>query len=219
MLLQRLCLKITWRSLQITNISYGSTANFTHTLQVFNDIVLKKNFRIQDGWSKLVLRISHNNTLRVWQALVFLDTGFHDMNWIDLTLEKDTWRPLVNTVMNLRVPYNARNSLIRSGIVSFSGQTLLHSVTSAWWAGYVDKEGETLNAHWSLVGRSLRKRPLGRLRRWNDKIKMNLGKWGHMNEWRMELTKDYVKWQTSVLMGRSLQFKQPARTVLLGLCE
>ena len=36
----------------------------------------------------------------------------------------------------------------------------------------------------------------------------------------MELTQDYVKWQTSVLTGRSLQFiMQPAGAILLGLCE
>jgi hypothetical protein len=28
------------------------------------------------------------------------------MNWIHLAQDKDQWRNLVNTVMNLRVPYN-----------------------------------------------------------------------------------------------------------------
>jgi hypothetical protein len=27
-----------------------------------------------------------------------------DMDWIDVTQDKDQWRALVNTVMNLRVP-------------------------------------------------------------------------------------------------------------------
>jgi hypothetical protein len=32
------------------------------------------------------------------------ETGWYSMDWIDLALEKDQWRAVVNTVMNLRVP-------------------------------------------------------------------------------------------------------------------
>jgi hypothetical protein len=33
------------------------------------------------------------------------------MDWIDLDRNSERWRALVNEVMNLRVPYNARNFL------------------------------------------------------------------------------------------------------------
>jgi hypothetical protein len=32
------------------------------------------------------------------------EIGWNDMNWIDLVQDRDQWRALVNTVMNLRVP-------------------------------------------------------------------------------------------------------------------
>jgi hypothetical protein len=32
------------------------------------------------------------------------EIGWDGMNWIDLAQDRDEWRALVNTVMNLRVP-------------------------------------------------------------------------------------------------------------------
>jgi hypothetical protein len=32
------------------------------------------------------------------------EIGWDDMNWIFLAQDRDQWRALVNTVMNLRVP-------------------------------------------------------------------------------------------------------------------
>jgi hypothetical protein len=34
------------------------------------------------------------------------ETGWCYMDWIDLAQDRDQWRVLVNTVMNLKVPYN-----------------------------------------------------------------------------------------------------------------
>jgi hypothetical protein len=32
------------------------------------------------------------------------ETGWDGVDWVDLAQDKDHWRALVNTVMNLRVP-------------------------------------------------------------------------------------------------------------------
>jgi hypothetical protein len=42
-----------------------------------------------------------------------MEVGCGGMDWIDLAQEKDRWRPLVNAVMNIRVPQNAGNFLTR----------------------------------------------------------------------------------------------------------
>jgi hypothetical protein len=42
------------------------------------------------------------------------------MDWIDLAQNRDQWKALVNTVMNLRVPYNSGKFLSSYTIDSFS---------------------------------------------------------------------------------------------------
>ena len=53
-----------------------------------------------------------------------LDVG--DMDWIELTQNRDRWWALVNAVMNLRFPKNARNFFTNCKPVSFSRRTVLH---------------------------------------------------------------------------------------------
>jgi hypothetical protein len=47
------------------------------------------------------------------------------MDWIDLAHDRDQWRALVKTVMNLRVPTNVGKFLSNCTIGSFSGRAQL----------------------------------------------------------------------------------------------
>jgi hypothetical protein len=53
-------------------------------------------------------------TRRRWEDNIKMglrEIGFGDVDWIHLARDRDRWRALVNTVMNLRVPKNAGNFL------------------------------------------------------------------------------------------------------------
>jgi len=41
------------------------------------------------------------------------EVGWKGMDWIDLAQYSDSWRALVNAVMNFQVPLNAGNFLAR----------------------------------------------------------------------------------------------------------
>ena len=69
---------------------------------------------------------------RRWEDNIKMDlheVGCGGMDWIDMAQDRDGRRALVNAVMNLRVPQNARNFLTSSKPVSFSRRTLLRGVS------------------------------------------------------------------------------------------
>ena len=57
------------------------------------------------------------------------DMGCEGTQWIELAQDRDRWRTLVNTAMNLRVPLNAGNFLTSFKPVTFSRRPLLHRVS------------------------------------------------------------------------------------------
>jgi hypothetical protein len=57
------------------------------------------------------------------------EIGWDNMDWIDLAQNRDQWRALVNTVMNLRVPQNAGKFLTSYTIDGFSRRVQLHEVS------------------------------------------------------------------------------------------
>jgi hypothetical protein len=54
------------------------------------------------------------------------EIGWDGMDWIDLDQNRDQWRALVNTVMNLRVPQNAGKFLSTCTSGGFSRRAQLH---------------------------------------------------------------------------------------------
>jgi hypothetical protein len=57
------------------------------------------------------------------------EIGWSGADCIDVAQDRDQWRALVNTVMNLRFPYNAGQFLSSCTIGGFSRRTHLHKVT------------------------------------------------------------------------------------------
>jgi hypothetical protein len=74
----------------------------------------KKAYRML--MSKSEGRRSLGRPRRRWVDYITVDlreTGWGDVDWIDLVQDRDRWRALVNTVMNHQVPQNVGKFLIR----------------------------------------------------------------------------------------------------------
>jgi hypothetical protein len=57
------------------------------------------------------------------------EIGWGGMGWIGLAQNRDQWRALVNTVMNLRVPQNVGNFLSSCTTGGFSRRAQLNKVS------------------------------------------------------------------------------------------
>jgi hypothetical protein len=57
------------------------------------------------------------------------EIGWGGMDWIGLAQDMDQWRALVNTVMNLRVPYNFGKFLSSCATGGFTRRAQLHGVS------------------------------------------------------------------------------------------
>jgi hypothetical protein len=57
------------------------------------------------------------------------EVGWGDVDWIGLTQDRDKWRALINSVLNLQVPQNAGNLLTGYTTNCLSSSAQLHRVS------------------------------------------------------------------------------------------
>jgi hypothetical protein len=57
------------------------------------------------------------------------EIGWGGIEWIDLAQDRDRWKALVNTVMNLRVLYNFGKFLSNFSTGGFSRRAQLHGIS------------------------------------------------------------------------------------------
>jgi hypothetical protein len=61
------------------------------------------------------------------------EIGWGGKDWIDLAQDRDQWRALVNTVMNLRFPKNVGKFLSSCATGGFSRSAELRGVRKLFW--------------------------------------------------------------------------------------
>jgi hypothetical protein len=93
------------------NIIWSLTLREEHRLRVFENRLLRRIFgpkgdEMTGGWRRL-----HNEELHglysspsIIRVMVLEEMGVGDVDWIHLAQDRDRWRALVDTVMNLWVP-------------------------------------------------------------------------------------------------------------------
>jgi len=67
---------------------------------------------------------------------IFEKVGWCQVDWIDLAEDRDTWRAVVNTVMNVREPQNVGSFFVSRGCFDFSVRTLLQGVILTFKSGH-----------------------------------------------------------------------------------
>jgi hypothetical protein len=106
------------------NTSLWHSHNLGHCWKIF--LLLSRWFFLT-SWSGLEI---HKVNLG-WEDNIKMDLQefwWGGMGWIVLAQDRDRWRALVNTVMNLLLSQNTGNFLTSWGTISFSIRTLLHEV-------------------------------------------------------------------------------------------